>query len=245
MWPLAENVTGSNQKPPSKTEAPQEPFKRAVAGCMRALAHMPQLEVAYAAEKPSLVRNGATAKARLTEPPRKLARRDAAILRGQADSLALRLACHHVDVHRRLSPRAPAARAVFEAVEQARVEAIGARRMLGVSQNLDAMLEERFQNARYAEIKERADAPLEQAVALIVRERLNGQKPPKNAQRFVDLWRPILEQRDGRELVHVAGTLEDQRGVALSVRRLLAALDMAENIGSDNAGDEEEQNEEA
>jgi cobaltochelatase CobT len=212
---------------------------------MRALAHMPQLEVAYAAEKPSLVRNGATAKARLTEPPRKLARRDAAILRGQADSMALRLACHNVDVHRRLSPRAPAARAVFEAVEQARVEAIGARRMLGVSQNLDAMLEERFQNARYAEIRERADAPLEQAVALIVRERLTGQKPPKNAQRLVDLWRPTVEQRAGRDLDRLAGAVEDQRGFALSIRRLLAALDMAEDIGSDNAGEEDAPNEEA
>jgi cobaltochelatase CobT len=239
MWPLAENVTGSNQKPPSKTEAPQEPFKRAVAGCMRALAHMPQLEVAYAAEKPSLTRNGATAKARLPEPPRKLARRDVAVLRGQADSMALRLACHNVDVHRRLAPRTPAARAVFEAVEQARVEAIGARRMQGVAQNLDAMIEDRFQHHRYADIRERDEAPLEQAVALIVRERLTGQKPPKNAQKLVDLWRPTIEQRAGRDLDKLATTVDDQRGFALSVRRLLAALDMAEDIGSDDSGEDE------
>jgi len=237
-------VTGSNQKPPSKTEAPQEPFKRAVAGCMRALAHMPQLEVAYAAEKPSLVRNGATAKVRLPEPPRKLAKRDAAVLRGQADSIALRLACHNVEVHRRLSPRPPAARAVFEAVEQARVEAIGTRRMQGVAQNLDAMLENRFQHGRYAEIRERAEAPLEQAVALIVRERLTGHKPPKNAQRLVDLWRPLIEQRAGHDLDRLASAIEDQRGFALSVRRVLAALDMAEDLGSDTS-EEDEQSDEA
>jgi cobaltochelatase CobT len=232
-------VTGSNQKPPSKIEAPQEPFKRAVAGCMRALAHMPQLEVAYAAEKPSLTRNGATAKARLPEPPRKLSLRDVAILRGHADSLALRLACHNVDVHRKLSPHAPAARAVFEAVEQARVEAIGARTMQGVAQNLDAMIEDRFQHSRYAEVKERAEAPLEQAVALIVRERLTGQKPPKNAQKLVDLWRPTIEQRAGRDLDRLVGAIEDQRGFGQCVRRLLAALDMAEDLGSDNSGEEQ------
>jgi len=237
-------VTGSNQKPPSKTEAPQEPFKRAVAGCMRALAHMPQLEVAYAAEKPSLVRNGATAKVRLPEPPRKLAKRDAAVLRGQADSIALRLACHNVEVHRRLSPRPPAARAVFEAVEQARVEAIGTRRMQGVAQNLDAMLENRFQHGRYVEIRERAEAPLEQAVALIVRERLTGHKPPKNAQRLVDLWRPLIEQRAGHDLDRLASAIEDQRGFALSVRRVLAALDMAEDLGSDTS-EQDEQSDEA
>ncbi len=232
-------MTGSNQKPPSKTEAPHEPFKRSVAGCMRALAHMPQLDVAYAAEKPGLTRNGSAAKARLPEPPRKLTRRDAAVLRGQADSIALRLACHNVDVHKRLSPRAPAARAVFEAVEQARVEAIGARRMEGVAQNLDAMTEDRFQHSRYAEIRERAEAPLEQAVALIVRERLTGQKPPKNAQRLVDLWRSNIEQRAGRDLDRLAGSIEDQRGFGHCVRRLLAALELAEDLGSDNAGEEE------
>jgi cobaltochelatase CobT len=236
---------GSNQKPPGKVEAPHEPFKRAVAGCMRALAHMPQLEVAYAAEKASLARLGATTKARLPEPPRKMDRRDAAILRGQADSIALRLACHNPQVHKRLLPRATSARAVFEAVEQARVEAIGAQRMQGVAQNLDALLEDRFQHGRYADVRERADAPLEQAVALIVRERLTGQKPPKNAQNIVDLWRPMIEQRGGRDLDRLAGAIEDQRGFGLSVRRLLAALDMAEDLGSDNASDEDESDQDA
>ena len=36
------------------------------------------------------------------------------------------------------------ARAVFDAVEQARVEALGARRMSGVGRNLAAMLEDRY-----------------------------------------------------------------------------------------------------
>src|SRR5207245_6173941 len=110
--------------------------------------------------------------------------------RGHADSLALRLTCHNRDVHRRLTPQAPAARAVFDAVEQARIEAIGSRRMLGVAGNLDAMLDDRFQRARFADIAVRADAPLEDALAMIVRERLTGLKPPKNAQQIVDLWRP-------------------------------------------------------
>ncbi|HEY1736293.1 MAG TPA: cobaltochelatase subunit CobT, partial [Methylovirgula sp.] len=140
-------MSGSNQKPASKQEAPQEPFKRAVASCMRALAHVPELEVVYAAEKTNLTRTGPAAKARLPEPPRKLDAREAAILRGHADSMALKLACHDVDLHRKMLPQHPNARAIFEAVEQARVEAIGATRMQGVAQNLDAMLDDRCQRA--------------------------------------------------------------------------------------------------
>src|SRR6185436_19505855 len=91
----------SNIKPkqPQK-EAPNEPFKRAVSGCLRAIARHPELEVAYAAERPGL----AGGKARLPEPARKLTREEAAIVRGHADAIALKLACHDPGVHRRLAP---------------------------------------------------------------------------------------------------------------------------------------------
>ena len=81
-------------------------------------------------------------RARLPEPPRRLTREDVAILRGHADAMALRLACHDVAMHRRLAPDGQAARAVFDAVEQARVEAIGARRM-AARPPISAMLEDR------------------------------------------------------------------------------------------------------
>jgi cobaltochelatase CobT len=230
----------ANQKPPSKTISPQEPFKRAVAGCMRALAGMPELEVAYATEKPSLVRHGATAKARLPEPARKLDPREAAILRGHADSMALRLACHNTETHRRLTPEAPAAHAAFDAVEQARVEAIGARRMEGVAANLDCMLDDRFSRSGAAEVKTRADARLEDALALIVRERLTGRKPPKSARKIVDLWRPWIEQRAAADLDRLEQTIEDQRGFAHSVHKLLRALEMVDEASLDSMPEEED-----
>jgi cobaltochelatase CobT len=230
----------SNQKPASKLPAPNEPFKRAVAGCMRTLAKMPAIEVAFTAERPSLVWTGASAKARLPEPSRRLDAREAAILRGHADSMALRLACHNKDVHRRLTPPAPAARAVFDAVEQARVEAIGSRRMLGVAGNLDAMLDDRFQRARYADIAVRAEAPLEDALAMIVRERLTGLEPPKNAQRIVDLWRPWVEERAAADLDKLGREIEDQRAFAFAVHKLLTALEMIDEGSLDTNPEEEE-----
>ena len=105
----------TKSKTPAK-EAPTEPFKRAVAGCLRAIARRHELEVSFAAERPGL----AGGKARLPEPPRKLNSQEAAIVRGHADSIALRLACHDPAIHRRLQPGGQQSRAVFEAVEQAR-----------------------------------------------------------------------------------------------------------------------------
>src|SRR5215210_3582414 len=228
----------SNSKPkaPGK-ESPTEPFKRAVTGCLRAIARRPDLEVNYAAERPGLI----TGKARLPEPPRRLTGSEAAIVRGHADALALKLACHDPSVHRRLVPGGQQARAVFEAVEQARVEAIGSRRMMGVAKNLTAMIDDRFHRGKFDEVTDRADAPIEEAVAVLVRERLTGQAPPPAAKKLVDLWRPFIEDRAGRGLDRLERVLDDQRKFGDAVHDLLESLDMGEDRSS---SEEEEDGEE-
>ncbi len=230
----------TNRKPGMPAEAPQEPFKRAVAACMRALSRTPELEVTYAADKPSLSGHGDSAKARLPEPPRKLSPRDVAIVRGHADSMALRLACHDAATHRRLLPEAQAARAIFESVEQVRVESIGARRMEGVATNLAAMLEDRYHRGNYAEITDRADAPFEDAVALMVRERLTGRAPPAAAQKIVDLWRPWIEERAKADLDKLDASLENQRAFGRSVHKLLASLEMGDPASLDREEDDDD-----
>ncbi len=225
----------SNIKPKNLAkEAPTEPFKRAVGVCLRAIAGKSDIEIAFAAERPGLAAN----KVRLPEPARRLSDREAAIIRGHADSIALRLACHDPAVHRKLAPGGQQARAVFEAVEQARVEAIGSRRMGGVKKNLAAMLDDRFHRGKYDEISDRADAPIEEAVAMIVRERLTGETPPATARKLVELWRPLIEERASRNLDRLERVLTDQRRFGDVVHDLLDSLDMGEDRNSD--ADEEE-----
>src|SRR5215212_8257456 len=230
-------VSISNRKPGDKKEAPTEPLKRSIAACLRAIARKPDLEVTFASDRPILMSD----KARLPEPPRKLNRQDVSIVRGHADSMALRLACHDAGIHRRLAPEAQGARAVFDAVEQARVEAIGSRRMSGMASNLSAMLEDRYhRGGKYEEITDRADAPVEDAVALMVRERLTGLKPPPAAAKIVDLWRDFIEERAGRDLDRLLKNIEHQRDFARGVRELLSSLDMADAAALDPEDDENE-----
>jgi len=232
----------SNIKPkgPAK-ESPTEPFKRSVAACLRAIARKPELEVGYAAERPGF----AGGKARLPEPPRKLNPGEAAIVRGHADSIALKLACHDAGVHRRLMPGGQQARAVFEAVEQARVEAIGARRMEGVARNLSAMLDDRFHRGKFDDITDRADAPIEDAVAMLVRERLTGLAPPPAAKKLVELWRPWIEDRAGRDLDRLHRLVEDQRRFGDVIHDLLDRLEMGDERSRDEEDGEDERDEDA
>ncbi|MDE1568113.1 cobaltochelatase subunit CobT [Aquabacter sediminis] len=220
-------------------EAPVEPFKRAVAGCFKAIAGVSEFDVTFASERPSLGPD----KVRLPEPPRRLSQQDAAILRGHADSLALRLACHDPGVHRRMVPTGDVARAVFDAVEQARVEAVGSNRMLGVQRNLTAMLSDRYHRGPFADITDRADAPIEDAVALLVRERLTGQAPPPAARKIVELWRDYIESRAEGDLSRLAGSLEDQKAFGRITRDLLSSLEMGEESNLESDEDQESEDE--
>ncbi|MBP2149632.1 MULTISPECIES: cobaltochelatase subunit CobT [Xanthobacter] len=217
-------------------EAPSEPFKRAVTGCFKAIAGVSEFEVSFASERPALGPD----RVRLPEPPRRFSLQDAAIVRGHADSLALRRACHDPGVHRKMLPQGEVARGVFEAVEQARVEAIGGNRMPGVKRNLAAMLQDRYHRANYADITERSEAPIADAVALMVRERLTGEPPPPDARRVVDLWRPFIEERAAGDLARLIDSIENQKKFGEVARDLLASLDMGEESGLDTEQEPEE-----
>ena len=235
--------TSSNRKPGQPAPPPNEPFKLSVASALRAIARTSEIEITFATDKPSLVGHGEGAKARLPEPPRKMGAAEAAIVRGHADSMALKLALHDTHVHRKMAPDNQAARSIFDAVEQARVEAIGSRRMLGVAGNLSAKLEDHYHRGNFDDITDKAEAPLEDAVAMLVRQRLTGLKPPKPAQKIVDLWRDFIEEKAGKDLDGLMGSIDDQKSFAKAIQQLLQSLDMADQSQfNDQQNDDEDNN---
>ena len=131
---------------------------------------------------------------------------------------------------------------MFDAIEQARVEAVGARRMQGVAQNLTAMLDDHFHRGKFDDITDRADAPIEDALTMMVRERLTGEPPPAAAKKLVELWRPLIEARAGRDLDRLERVLEDQRRFGDTVHDLLDSLDMGDDRSrqDDDESDDEQ-----
>src|SRR5262245_59609287 len=154
-----------------RKEAPLDPFKRAVTLTTRSIAADSAVEVVFSNEPPGLT--GKTA--RLPEPSRVPTKNEIAVIRGHADAAALSVACHDPALHERLAPPGAEASAVVEAIEQARIEAIGANRMRGVAANLNARMAQRYERSRFAEATERSEAPLSDALGLLVREVLTGQ----------------------------------------------------------------------
>ena len=220
--------TGDNSKRKGKKANNHEPIKQAVANCVRSMSGQGDLEVTFSGDKPGMVGN----QVRLPEFSKNMSQRQLAITRGLGDAMALRKACHNAAIHNRLSPEGDNARAIFDAMEQARVEAIGANRMQGVAKNLSHMLDDKYSKQNYSAADNRSDAPLEEAVAMVVRERLTGQKPPVSADGFVSgLWREWIEERAGEKLDNSATTSKIRRLLPKQSAMFLVAFDMGDELG--------------
>ncbi|OAP43469.1 cobalt chelatase [Sinorhizobium glycinis] len=232
-------MSSNSKAKPQTRENAAEPFKRALSGCVRSIAGDAELEIAFANERPGMTGE----RIRLPELSKRPTRHELAVARGLGDSMALRKACHNDRIHATMSPQGADARAIFDAVEQARVEAIGATRMPGVADNLSSMLEEKYAKANFGAIEAQADAPLEEAVALLVREKLTGKKPPASAGKVLDLWRDFIEQKASADIGNLPATINDQQAFARVVRDMLASMDVAEKYGEDDIEPDEQESE--
>lgn len=220
---------GDNSKARTPGLIDTEPLRRAITGCVRSIAGDPQVEVAFANERPGL----AGERVRLPEISKRPTSHELAVTRGLGDSMALRLACHDQKIHAALAPQGSDARAIFDAVEQARVESLGSLRMPGVAANIHSMNTEKYAKANFQTISRQEDAPLGEAVAMLVREKLTGQKAPESAGKVLDLWRPFIEDKAGADLNNLSEVIEDQQAFSRVIRHMLSAMDMAEDLGDD------------
>lgn len=224
------------QAPRNKSNKPDntQAFKTAVGAAVRAIAGTPELEVAFTADRPVLTQD----KARLANLPRVPTLHDISVARGQGDSMAMRLACHDPKSHRRRTPEDPEAKAAFDALEQARVEALGCIRMPGMKINITEMLESRLFKSNSHEITEREDAPLAEALGLILREKMAGLTIPPSGQSVVDLWRDEIEEKCGTSIEKLTAALESQDDFARAARHLLRDLNLIPDSEFSDADDD-------
>jgi cobaltochelatase CobT len=213
------------------SESPVEPFKRALAHAARSLAETADLEVVYSSEPPHL----AGKRAVLPHPPRDMNPAEAARIRGLADQMALRIAHHDPAQHARARPASPQAQPVYDAVEQARIDAIGANALGGVRENLKAVLEQGWARRSFNEAEALANPPLAEVISLMVRERLTGDPPPAAARPLLDLFRAGVETKAGADLDRLAQAMGDQKAYSRIVRTILHDLELAEESAEDTA----------
>ncbi|HEY1926024.1 MAG TPA: cobaltochelatase subunit CobT [Caulobacteraceae bacterium] len=222
----------------SQKETPGESFKRALANAARSLAEQPDLEVVFSGDGPSLQGH----KAILPHPPRELSGPETTRIRGLADQMALRVAHHDDAVHGRGKPKSAEGGQVYDALEQARIEAIGSNALAGVRENLAAVWEQAAQRKGLNHIVDPAAAPMADVIGLLARERLTGEPPPMAARSLVDALRGEIEAKAGASLDRLCEAIDDQKAFARIARSVCRDLSMADDLS--DAPDQDTQEDE-
>ena len=207
------------------TALSSDSFKRATSIAVKAIGHKTELEVGFSSAPPQI----SETRVSMPEPPARLTAADLGLARGRADEAALRLRYHNRRVHAVKAPSQDDARLSFDALEQARYEALGAREMAGVAQNLSVLMNEECRHTENLQ----ASLSLPQALRLLAWERFTGASLPPDAAQAVAFWRPILAQRADACWDRLAGLLGEQKAYAAEALRLIEALDQ------DSKGEEE------
>ncbi|MDF3607412.1 cobaltochelatase subunit CobT [Paracoccus sp. DMF-8] len=230
-----------------KSDNPADPFKKALTEATRALAEERELNVTFTAD-PSGVAGDTM---RLPQVSRRMTRDEILLARGTADALAMRLRHHDAPTHAKYVPAGPMARELYEAMETARCEALGARDMPGALSNIDAKINADAERKGYGQIKSATEAPLAAAAGYIVREMATGRNLPAAAHHVADLWRPFVEEQAGATLENINDLIADQAASARHSRQVISDLGYGDQLGEDpdqpedDAEDSAEQDEEA
>ena len=228
------------------SDNPADPFKKALAEATKVMADDPELSVTYSVD-PSGV-SGDTM--RLPQVSRRMSRDEVLVARGTADALALHRKYHNDATHSKYCPQGSIAQELYEAMEVARCEAMGARDMPGTAGNIDAKIGAEATQKGYEQITDRADAPLATATGYLIRHLATGRDLPAGAQNVMELWRDFIEGQASEQLNNLNDILSDQADFARFSRQIISDLGYGDQLGDDpdemddEAQDDAEQTEE-
>ena len=223
------------------SDNPADPFKKALAEATKVLADDRELTVSYSVDPPGQSNDSI----RLPQVSRRMTRDEILLARGTADSYALRHKFHDPKVSTRYMPQGQMARDLFDAMEAARVEAVGARYMPGTAGNIDAKIGTEATRKGYDQITQASEAPLATAAGYLIRHLATGRRLPPAADNVMELWRGFIEEQAGDRLESLEQALADQQAFARFARDLIADLGYGDQLGDDPDQEDENQDETA
>jgi cobaltochelatase CobT len=220
---------------------PLEDFRQLLAATTRALSRDTSFDVQYTADKPAVTGNTI----RVLQPARSLPETQVGEARGFVDASALKARYHSARVHASQQPASGVAREIYNALEQARVEALGARAMVGVAANLDHMLQARCRADAIARARSAEEVPLAMAIGLLVRERLTGAMPPESARNALEMVRSWIEDNAALHLDQLLQKIDDQAGFARLTRQIISDLKLADALPDEPEAEENTQDQQS
>jgi cobaltochelatase CobT len=213
----------------TQSDNPADAFKKALSEATKVLANDPDLNVSYSVDPAGLSGDAM----RLPQVSRRMTRDEVMLARGTADAMALNRRYHNGQTHARYTPQGEMARELYEAMETARCEAVGARDMPGTAGNIDAKIAHDAMRKGYDQVKQAADAPLAVAAGYLIRHLATGRDLPSGAANVMELWRPFIEEQAGGTLEGLDSILDSQADFAKFARKMIKDLGYGDQLGQD------------
>jgi cobaltochelatase CobT len=213
----------------TQSDNPADAFKKALSEATKVLANDPELNVSFTVDPAGMSGDAM----RLPQVSRRMTRDEVMLARGTADALALNRRYHNGQTHTRYTPQGEMARELYEAMETARCEAMGARDMPGTAGNIDAKIAHEAMRKGYDQVTKPADVPLATAAGYLIRHLATGRDLPSGAANVMELWRPFIEQQAGGTLEDLNEILADQADFAKFARKIIKDLGYGDQLGDD------------
>ena len=225
----------------ASSDNPADPFKKALAEATKVMANDPELAVSFSVDPA-----GQTAESiRLPQVSRRMTREEVLLARGTADAFALRHKFHNTKTAAKYMPQGQMAKDLYDAMETARIGAVGAQHMPGTAGNIDAKIGNDALRKGYDGITQAADAPLATAAGYLIRHLATGRDLPKGAENVMNLWRGFIEDHAGDTLDNVGDLLGDQQAFAKFARQMISDLGYGDQLGDDPDGLDDDEDTEA
>ena len=223
------------------SDNPADPFKKALAEATKVIADDPELAVSYSVDPAGQTSDTI----RLPQVSRRMTRDEVLLARGTADAFALRHKFHDQATAAKYMPQGQMAKDLYDAMETARIEAVGAKHMPGTAGNIDAKIGNEALRKGYDQVKQASDAPLATAAGYLIRHLATGRDLPSGAENVMNLWRGFIEDHCGGTLESLESILDDQQEFAKFARQMIADLGYADQLGDDPDNIDDEQENEA
>ena len=223
------------------SDNPADPFKKALAEATKVMANDTELTVNYSVDPSGM--SGDTM--RLPQVSRRMTREEVLLARGTADALALRRKYHDEGVASRYAPSGDMARELYDAMESARCEAMGARDMPGTASNIDVKIQNEALRRGYDQVTSASEAPLAVSAGYLIRHLATGRPLPEAAANVMELWRGFIEAQAGETLENLDETIADQAAFAKFARRVISDLGYGDQLGDDPDDLDDEMNDES
>ena len=211
------------------SDNPADPFKKALSEATKVMANDPELSVTFSVDPPG----ASNENIRLPQISRRMTREEVLLARGTADALALRHKYHDTSTFNRYVPQGQMARDIYDAMETARCEAVGASDMPGTAGNIDAKIKNEALRQGFGDIHEASQVPLATAAGYLVRHLATGRDLPPDATNVMNLWRDFIEAQTEGSLSNLGDNLGDQVTFAKFTRQVIKDLGYGDQLGED------------